>query len=61
MSFKTADDDTWTLSLRYPKAGLTAEEVQTAMQSLIDHPVFLAGAAAILGAEMVEQTITDLI
>lgn len=61
MSFKTVDDDTWTLSVRHPKAGLTAQEVRTAMQTLIDHPVFLAGAASILGAEVVEQTITDLL
>lgn len=61
MSFKTVDDDTWTLSLRYAKSGITTEEVQTAMQTLIDHPVFMAGAASVVGAEIVEQTITELV
>ncbi len=61
MSFKTVDDDKWTLNLRYAKSGLTAGEVQTAMQTLIDHPVFLAGVTAVVGAEVVEQTVTELV
>lgn len=61
MSFKTVDDDTWTLNLRYARAGITAVEAQAAMQAIIDHPVFMAGAASIVGAEVVEQTITELV
>lgn len=61
MFFKTVDDDKWTLSVRHPKADLQASAVQTAMQALIDHPVFLAGAASVIGAEIVEQTVTELI
>lgn len=60
MAFKTSDDENWTLNLRYAKAGLTATEVQTAMQALINHPVFLAAPATIVGAEVVEQTVTEL-
>lgn len=61
MSFKTVDDDTWTLNLRHAKAEITAGEAQTAMQAIIEHPVFLAGAASVIGAEIVEQTITELV
>lgn len=61
MSFKTVDDDTWTLNLRHAKSGITAQEAQTAMTAIIDHPVFLAGASSAIGAEIVEQTITELV
>lgn len=61
MSFRTSDDEDWTLNLRYVKADVTALEVQTAMQALIDHPVFLAAPATIAGAELVEQTVTELV
>ena len=61
MSFKTSDDEDWTLNLRFVRADVTALEVQTAMQALIDHPVFLAAPATIVGAELVEQTVTYLV
>jgi hypothetical protein len=61
MTFKCSDDDTWTLNLRYAKDGITAQEVQTVMQTIIDHPVFLHEPATIVGAELVEQTVTELV
>ena len=46
------------LSLPYPKEGVTQAEIETAMQSVIDRGIFVAGPNSRLGAEIVDRTVT---
>ncbi|QTX31914.1 DUF2922 domain-containing protein [Aminithiophilus ramosus] len=50
-----------TLSLANVRGDLTAQEVQTAMDALVATPVFGYGPAAVLGADLVDRTVTELI
>jgi len=61
MVFGTSDNDTMSISLRYPKEGLTPAEVQAAMQSIIDNSIFVDDINAILSAEITDRTVTELI
>jgi len=61
MVFGTSDNDTMSISLKYPKDGLTPAEVQTAMQSIIDNSIFVDDINSILSAEITESTVTELI
>jgi hypothetical protein len=61
LKFGTADGKNRTLSLRYAREDVTDTEVKEAMQSLIDNNIFVKGLAAILGAELVETTVTPII
>jgi len=46
------------LSLPYPKEGVTQAEIETAMQAVIDHAIFVAGPNSRLGADIVDRTVT---
>jgi len=46
------------LSLPYPKEGVTQAEIETAMQAVIDHAVFVAGPNSRIGADIVDRTVT---
>ena len=46
------------LSLPYPKEGVTQAEIETAMQAVIDHAIFVAGPHRRLGADIVDRTVT---
>ncbi len=61
MVFGTSDNDTMSISLKYPKDGLTPAEVQAAMQSIIDNSIFVDDINSILSAEINENTVTELI
>ncbi len=61
MVFGTVSGDDWSLTLRYPKEGITAAEVTTAMQSVIDSGVFTSGLNSILSAEVIERTVSELV
>ncbi|MDI9393784.1 MAG: DUF2922 domain-containing protein [Synergistota bacterium] len=61
MVFDTAVGDPWSLTLRYPKETLTALDVETAMQSIIDADIFASGLTGILAAQIIDRTVTDLI
>lgn len=61
MVFGTSDNDSMSVSLRYPKDGLTAAEVQAAMQSIIDNSIFVDDINSILAAEITDRTVTELI
>jgi hypothetical protein len=61
MVFGTAVGDPWSLTLRYPKETLTALDVETAMQSIIDADIFASGLTNILAAQIIDRTVTDLI
>ena len=61
MVFDTAVGDPWSLTLRYPKDNLTAQDVETAMQAIIDADVFASGLTEIVAAQIIDRTVTDLI
>lgn len=61
MRFGTANGETVSLSLGYAKDSLTEAEVRTAMQAVIDNPIFVTAPASIRSAELVDRTVTDLI
>ena len=46
------------LSLPYPKEGVTQAEIETAMQAVIDHAIFVAGPNSRRGADIVDRTVT---
>jgi hypothetical protein len=46
------------LSLPYPREDLTQAEIETAMQAVIDHNIFVAGPNSRLGADIVDRTVT---
>ena len=61
MVFGTVVGDPWSLTLRYPKENLTAQDVETAMQAIIDADVFASGLTEIVAAQIIDRTVTDLI
>jgi hypothetical protein len=61
MVFGTVVGDPWSLTLRYPKDDLTAQDVETAMQAIIDADVFASGLTEIVAAQIIDRTVTDLI
>jgi hypothetical protein len=61
MRFGTADGATMSLSLGYAKDTLTEAEVRTAMQAVIDNPIFVTAPATVKSAELVDRTVTELI
>jgi len=60
MYFGTADNDRWLLSVRYPKDGLTAQEIQNAMQAIIDSGAITTGPVSILSADIVDRNVTEM-
>lgn len=60
MVFET-EDGPWTLSLSDVKEGLTASEVEAAMNTIISQNVFGIPPLSIVGAELVETGTTVLL
>mgnify|MGYP003586513925 FL=1 len=60
LTFTCADSTDWTLSLRYPKDGLTLAQANTCMDAIITQGIFLSGPASKKSAEIVETTTTAL-
>jgi len=60
MYFGTADNDRWLLSLRYPKDDITAQEIQDAMQAIIDSGAITTGPVSILSADIVDRNVTEV-
>ena len=60
LTFTCADSKDWTLSLRYPKDGLTLAQANTCMDAIITQGIFLSGPASKKAAEIVETTTTAL-
>lgn len=62
--FSNADGRTSSLTVQEPKAGLTAAEVQAAMQQIIDRNVFASSGGALVGisaARLVSRDVTSII
>ena len=60
MVFGTAGGDKWQMTLRYPKDDLDAEDVEVAMQAVIEADVFASGLTDALAAQIIGRTVTDL-
>ena len=56
-----AEDGKWMLSLSDPKPGITAQEVEAAMNTIITRSIFGIPPLSIVGAELVETGTTKLI
>lgn len=60
MKFATTEGKTFTISLNYAREDLTAGEVETAMESMLDEEMFAEGLAGLSGADLVDRTVTPL-
>jgi len=60
MYFGTQDNGRWLLSVRYPKDNLTAQDVQNAMQAIIDSGAIVSGPVTILSADIVDRNVSEL-
>lgn len=60
LTFTCSDSTDWTLSLKYPKDGLTLAQANTCMDAIITQGIFLAGPATKKSAEIVETVKTVL-
>jgi hypothetical protein len=61
MIFNTVDNDQLVVSVADPKDGLTAAEVETAMNSIISTDAFLAGPVSIDSAQIVDREVIELL
>mgnify|MGYP000882369908 CR=1 FL=1 len=61
MKFATDEGKDLTISLNYAKAGLTALEVENAMNEMIDQEFFAEAILGIAGADIVDRTVTVLL
>lgn len=61
MIFGKADGTKASLSLRYAKDDLTEAQIRSAMQAVIDNDALTAGVVSIVGAELIDRTVTDII
>ncbi len=61
MIFTTVDNDQFVLSVADPKDGLTATEVQSAMNAILATDAFVAGPVAIDSAEIVDREVIELL
>ena len=61
MTFGRVDGTKASLSLRYAKDDLTEAQVRSAMQAVIDNDALTAGVVSIVGAELIDRTVTDII
>jgi hypothetical protein len=60
MIFDTDAGKSATISLNHCKEDLTAQDVDGAMDMMIDNPVFIFGLTDKQRASVVERTVTDL-
>jgi len=60
MKFATTEGKTFTISLNYAREDLTAGEVETAMEAMLDEELFAEGLAGLSGADIVDRTVTPL-
>ena len=61
MKFATVEGKTFTISLNYARDDLSAAEVETAMEAMLDEEFFAEGLAGIDGADLVDRTVVALI
>ncbi|KAF5080617.1 hypothetical protein DSECCO2_117880 [anaerobic digester metagenome] len=59
LSFKRSDLKVTTMTITNPKAGLTAEEINTAMAGIITQNVFVPDGASLVAKVKAERVATD--
>lgn len=60
MYFTDSIGEKVTVSLTDPRTDLTAQEVEDVMDILVANPIFGFGPAAVVGADMVDRTVTEI-
>ena len=60
MKFATDLGKSFAVSLNYARENVTPTEVEDAMQAAIDGDIFDSPLASIVGAELVDRTVTEL-
>ena len=60
MKFATTEGTVFTVSLNYANETVTAGQVETAMEAMIDNGFFAEGFAGLSGADIVDRTVTPL-
>ncbi|MDR0649435.1 MAG: DUF2922 domain-containing protein [Synergistaceae bacterium] len=60
MKFKTAEDKNVSVSLSGCKGGVTAQDAEKAMDTMLANQIFTFGLAEKRGAAVTETTVTDL-
>lgn len=60
MYFQDVLGEKVTLSLTDPRTDLTAQEVEDVMDILVANPIFGFGPSAVIGADMVDRTVTEI-
>jgi len=61
LRFSTVDGSSFVLSLRDPKEGLSAQEVEDLAETILGLQPFTAELLELVDARVVEQTVSDLI
>lgn len=61
MTFGKADGSKTSVSLKYAKNDLTETTVRSAMQTVIDNTALIPAVTAIVGAELVDRTVAEII
>lgn len=61
MTFGRDDGSRASLSLRYAKEDLNEAQVRGAMQAVIDNEVLVPAVVSIVGAELIDRTVSDII
>lgn len=60
MKFATTEGNDFIVSLNYAKPTITAGQVETAMEAMLDNDFFAEGFAGLSGADLVDRTVTPL-
>ncbi len=61
MVFGRADGSKSSISLRYAKEDLTEVQIRSAMQAVIDAKALNPVVMSIVGAELIDRTVTDVL
>lgn len=60
MKFATTEGNVFTVSLNYALETITAGQVETAMEAMLDNDFFAESLAGLSGADLVDRTVTPL-
>ena len=61
MKFLTDLGKTFVVSLNYAKETISAAEAEAAMDAVIDNDIFDQALVSIVGAELVDRTVTEIL
>ncbi len=61
LKFKTGAGDNWSMSLAYPKDGITLAEATAAGNAVITSGIFLKNPQTFDGAEIIDRTVSEIV